>query len=208
MNIYSKLKVIYLLLVCLMYDAFFNVRTNTMLYLTLVLFGRIISTEQRGPNSRNRICFSCCTVPSRFPQSSFVLAGRKETVLKYKLSAIQRVLWDLNIPPAYLGAHYLAYAELLVLEDQSRLTMVTKWLYPEIAAYYHTSWQAVERNIRTVIAICWAQDGGVKLGNLMGCTFVRKPSPTRMIQALACYLLRMPDAFWQYESTTSTSSLS
>lgn len=145
---------------------------------------------------------------SRFPQSSFVLAGRKEPVLEYKLSTIQRVLWDLNIPPAYLGAHYLAYAELLVLEDQNRLTMVTKWLYPEVASHYHTSWQAVERNIRTVIAICWAQDGGEKLANLAGCTFARKPSPTRMIQALACYLMQMPDTFWQCESTTLVSSLS
>ena len=116
--------------------------------------------------------------------------------MKYKLSTIQRVLWDLNIPPSYLGAHYLAYAELLVLEDQNRLTMVTKWLYPEVASRYHTSWQSVERNIRTVIALCWNQDGGVMMGNLMGCTFTRKPSPTRMIQALARYLLQMPDTFW------------
>lgn len=125
-----------------------------------------------------------------------------------KLSTIQRVLWDLNIPPAYLGAHYLAYAELLVLEDQNRLTMVTKWLYPEVAAYYHTSWQAVERNIRTVIAICWAQDGGAKLAKLAGCSFARKPSPTRMIQALACYLMQLPDTFWQHENSPAASSLS
>ena len=137
------------------------------------------------------------TVPSRIGTLSLsALAGRKESILDEKLSTIQRVLWDLNIPPAYLGAHYLAYAELLVLEDQNRLTMVTKWLYPEVASRYHTSWQAVERNIRTVIAICWAEDDGAKMNRLMGCTFSKKPSPTRLIQALAFYLLQKPDTFW------------
>ena len=113
-----------------------------------------------------------------------------------KLFNIQKTLWDLNIPPNYLGAHYLAYAELLVLEDQNRLTMVTKWLYPEVAARYHTSWQAVERDIRTVISICWAQDSGARLNQITGCHVTEKPSPTRLIQLLARYLLAMPEEFW------------
>ena len=113
-----------------------------------------------------------------------------------RLFNIQKALWDLNIPPNYLGAHYLAYAELLVLEDQNRLTMVTKWLYPEVAARYHTSWQAVERNIRTVIAICWEQDAGTRLKQVMGCQFAEKPSPTQLIQLLARYLLTRPEEFW------------
>ena len=113
-----------------------------------------------------------------------------------RLFNIQKILWDLNIPPNYLGAHYLAYAELLVLEDQNRLTMVTKWLYPEVAARYHTSWQAVERNIRTVISICWEQDSGARLNQIIGCHFTGKPSPTRLIQLLARYLLAKPEEFW------------
>ena len=120
-----------------------------------------------------------------------------------RLFLIRKVLWDLNIPPNYLGAHYLAYAELLVLEDQRRLTMVTKWLYPEIAARYHTSWQAVERNIRTVISICWARDAGAQLARRIGCTFSAKPSPTGMIQLLAHHLLEMPQDFWSGEESFS-----
>jgi two-component system response regulator (stage 0 sporulation protein A) len=84
----------------------------------------------------------------------------------------------------------------LVLEDQDRLTMVTKWLYPEIAARYHTSWKAVERSIRTVISICWDQDGGAQMSRLAGHPLPRKPSPTGMIQLLARYLLRQPPEFW------------
>ena len=114
---------------------------------------------------------------------------------------IRKTLWDLNIPPTYLGAHYLAYAELLVLEDQDRLTMVTKWLYPEVASHYHTSWKAVERNIRTVISTCWAQDKGARLSRALGIPFAEKPSPTGIIQLLAYYFLAQPEGFWQTAST-------
>ena len=109
---------------------------------------------------------------------------------------IRNALWDLNIPPTYLGSHYLAYAELLVLEDQNRLTMVTKWLYPEIADHYHTSWKAVERNIRTVIEFSWAQDGGAAMCAGLGVPLRDKPTPTGLIQLLARYLLRQPEEFW------------
>lgn len=109
---------------------------------------------------------------------------------------IRSALWELNIPPTYLGTHYLTYAELLVLEDQNRLTMVTKWLYPEVAAHYNTSWKAVERNIRTVIEISWAQDGGEALRKGLGVPLAEKPSPTGLIQMLARYFLRQPESFW------------
>lgn len=114
-----------------------------------------------------------------------------------RLFVIRRALWDLNIPPSYLGAHYLAYAELLVLEDQDRLTMVTKWLYPEVATYYHTSWKAVERDIRTAISVCWVRDGGAQLRQMTGQKLRRKPSPTGMIQILARYFLKQPEEFWR-----------
>lgn len=110
-----------------------------------------------------------------------------------KNNPIQKILWELNkeldLPASYLGTHYLVYASVLVAEDQQRLTMVTKWLYPEVAARYRTSWQAVERNIRTVIALCWARDAGEQLGQAIGCTFSAKPSPSGLIQQVARYLM-------------------
>lgn len=114
-----------------------------------------------------------------------------------RLFVIRKALWDFNIPPTYLGTHYLAYAELLVLEDQNRLTMVTKWLYPEIAAYYHTSWKSVERNIRTVISICWERGACTRLEQNTGIILLSKPSPTGIIQLLAHYFLEQPKEFWK-----------
>lgn len=119
--------------------------------------------------------------------------------MEKRLFVIRKVLWDMHIPPSYLGAHYLAYAELLVLEDQNRLTMVTKWLYPEIAAYYQTSWKAVERDIRTAIAVCWEQDGGAQFRRMTGQKLCQKPSPTGMIETLARHFLKQSEEFWQEE---------
>ena len=124
-----------------------------------------------------------------------------------RLTVIRKVLWDMNIPPTYLGAHYLAYAELLVLEDQNRLTMVTKWLYPEIASHYQTSWKSVERNIRPVISICWNQDRGGQMARPLGLFLSEKPSPTGLIQLLAHHLLTQPEEFWRDPSMPTQLSL-
>lgn len=40
------------------------------------------------------------------------------------------------------------YAVRLAVESQQRLTLVTKWLYPNVAKYYSSTPGAVERNIR------------------------------------------------------------
>lgn len=123
--------------------------------------------------------------------------------MEKNLLTIRKTLWDLNIPPTYLGAHYLAYAELLILQDQNRLTMVTKWLYPEVARRYRTSWKAVERNIRTVIALCWAQGNGELLHCATGAHLEQRPSPTEFLQVLAHHFLSQPPEFWDDPSTFS-----
>lgn len=114
-----------------------------------------------------------------------------------RLSIVQQVLWDLDMPPSYLGAHYLACAAVLAMEDWSRLTMVTKWLYPEVAERYHTTWKAVERDIRTAIRVCWARGGAAGLEKLCGRPLCAQPSPTGMIQLLCRYLLDQPEEFWR-----------
>lgn len=55
----------------------------------------------------------------------------------------------------YLGFHHVLYAAYLCAREPERLRLVTKWLYPNVAVQYNTNWQAVERNIRTVIATAW-----------------------------------------------------
>ena len=66
------------------------------------------------------------------------------------------MLCRLGATANYRGFSYTAYAVLLCVQQQDRLLLVTKWLYPDVAKRYGTNWKAVERNIRTVIIVpCW-----------------------------------------------------
>ncbi len=70
-------------------------------------------------------------------------------------SAICDLLYQLGISANYKGFLHTAYAVSLCVEQQDRLLLVTKWLYPDVARKYGTNWKAVERNIRTVSTIAW-----------------------------------------------------
>lgn len=65
------------------------------------------------------------------------------------------LLYQLGISANYKGFLHTAYAVSLCVEQQDRLLLVTKWLYPDVARKYGTNWKAVERNIRTVSTIAW-----------------------------------------------------
>ena len=68
------------------------------------------------------------------------------------------MLCRLGATANYRGFSYTAYAVLLCVQQQDRLLLVTKWLYPDVAKRYGTNWKAVERNIRTVITVVWEQN--------------------------------------------------
>ena len=48
-----------------------------------------------------------------------------------------------------------AYALWLIRREPERLSLVTKWLYPDVAKQFGTNWKAVERNIRSMVEIVW-----------------------------------------------------
>ena len=95
---------------------------------------------------------------------------------------------QLGITANYAGFHYVSHAVLLITEDTSRLLWVTKRLYPEVAKKYHTSWQRVERDIRTVIAIAW-ETNRLLLEALAGRHLDRRPQPSQFLAALATAVL-------------------
>ena len=41
------------------------------------------------------------------------------------------------------------------MEQEERLLLVTKHVYPDVAKAFGTNWKAVERNIRTISGIAW-----------------------------------------------------
>lgn len=102
------------------------------------------------------------------------------------------LLHGLGITANYGGYYYTAYAVLLAQQQPDRLLLVTKWLYPDIARQYKTTWQCVERNIRTVISLAW-QRNQTLLEDLMGRPLVKRPNVGQFIAMLA-YRLSDPRA--------------
>ena len=103
------------------------------------------------------------------------------------MTTIYTILRYLSITKTYLGCHQAAYAVKLALEDEDRLSAVTKEIYMETASYFGCSWGAVERNIRTVVVRAW-RNCPDRLQELAGYPLDGMPTAGEFIEILVCYL--------------------
>lgn len=94
------------------------------------------------------------------------------------------MLCRLGATANYRGFSYTAYAVLLCVQQQDRLLLVTKWLYPDVAKRYGTNWKAVERNIRTVIAVVWEQNRAM-LEGLARRPLLQRPCAAQFLSILS-----------------------
>ena len=97
------------------------------------------------------------------------------------------LLHELGITATYSGFYHTAYGVKLAQQQPDRLLLVTKWLYPDIARQYETTWQCVERNIRTVISLAWQRNPAL-LEMLAGYPLTKKPSVGQFIAILSYHL--------------------
>lgn len=74
--------------------------------------------------------------------------------MSYK-RAITGILDSLGANKSYTGYDYVVYGLLLMLEEKESVTCITKSLYIDIAKQYNTTWNCVEKNIRTVVKSVW-----------------------------------------------------
>ena len=75
--------------------------------------------------------------------------------LSTELMQARRLMSRLGITANYTGYHHAAHAVMLSAQEPERLLLITKWIYPDVAKHYHTTWRGVERNIRTVCHLAW-----------------------------------------------------
>ncbi len=104
-----------------------------------------------------------------------------------RLEATYRLLNSLGITANYAGFPYTACAVQLCLAQPERLRMVTKWVYPEVARRYRTSWKAVERNIRVASGMAWSRNRPL-LEALAGRKLPEKPRAAQLLAILSCRL--------------------
>ena len=72
-----------------------------------------------------------------------------------ELMQIRHLMHRLGITANYTGYFHAAYAIMLSAQQPERLLLITKWIYPDVAKHYNTTWRSVERNIRTICKLAW-----------------------------------------------------
>ena len=84
-----------------------------------------------------------------------------------------------------LGYDYIVYGLLLINEDQTRVSNITKALYIDFAAHYETSWSCVEKNIRNTVNAIWTSENKTILEMIFNRTYMdRKPTNKEFFEYL------------------------
>lgn len=104
------------------------------------------------------------------------------------MDEIYQLLRALGIKRTYMGYYHLATAIRLVLEDESRLLYIHKWLYTDVSHIHKTTPSCIERNIRTVNHYCWRKGNRALLVQIAGGSLKEKPSNAEFIDILSSYL--------------------
>lgn len=104
-----------------------------------------------------------------------------------------RLLCSLGVTENYKGFLYTAYAASLCTLEQERLLLVTKHLYPDVARYFGTTWQSIERNVRTIINVA-CKHNYPYLVYLSQNTLEGKPSCAQFLSILSRCLRSPADA--------------
>lgn len=100
---------------------------------------------------------------------------------------LSQLIHRLGINATYRGYHYLYKAVLLALSDEDYLLSITKKMYLDIAAYYGIPVSNVERNLRTVITICWERGNREFLTEIASYPLTFRPSAGEFIDILVAY---------------------
>lgn len=107
------------------------------------------------------------------------------------ISEIYALLYQLGITANCTGFFHTSYAVYLAAQQPDRLLLVTKWLYPEVAKHYATTWKCVERNIRTAIRVVWATNPKL-LEALARHPLPQKPKTSKFLSILAMHFSLEP----------------
>ena len=102
------------------------------------------------------------------------------------ISEIYTLLYQLGLTANYTGFFHTSYAVYLATRQPNRLLLATKWLYPEVAKHYATTWKCVERNIRTAVHVVWNTNPEL-LKALARHPLPQKPKASKFLSILALH---------------------
>jgi hypothetical protein len=102
----------------------------------------------------------------------------------------EQLLRSLGATGNLKGFHYAVYMIQQVEQDPSTAMLITKRLYLETAKHFGVSAGSVERNLRTVIRVCWTQPDRELLEQLAGRHLYDEPTNSEFLDMVAAFLRR------------------
>ena len=103
---------------------------------------------------------------------------------------VQKIVRQFRVTSRYKGYLLIIDATFLYLEKD--FIQITKDIYPVLAQKYHMSTTSIERNIRTIIEICWRNDRRA-VQNLFGYELTKCPTNSEFIEAIAYFIANKKD---------------
>ena len=101
---------------------------------------------------------------------------------------IEKLIRTLGIGATYRGYFYISYGIRLCLQDENYLLSVSKLLYPQIARTFQTTSCSVERDIRTIVKVCWDRGNQAHLKSLAMYPLDSRPTVGEFLDIMVAYL--------------------
>ena len=105
-----------------------------------------------------------------------------------EIRTIERLIRTLGIGSTYRGYRYLCYGISLCLADEEYLLSISKLLYPMI-----TTLSSVERDIRTVVQVCWDRGNKALLQDISLHPLYNKPTAGEFLDIIVAYIQHTSD---------------
>ena len=106
------------------------------------------------------------------------------------MNTLESLPFSLGIRTNYKGYYYLVDALTLIMEDENRLLSIGTELFPAIALKYQTDVRCIERNIRTVIKVCWESTACQRLKSISPYPLESPPTVGEFLDILFWHLVR------------------
>lgn len=108
---------------------------------------------------------------------------------------IIRTLNLLGANRASLGYDYIIYGMKLILKDNKKFIDGMTSLYIDIAKYYNTSWNCVEKNIRHLVKSIWIPDNNEIIQSMFGkSTDTKRPTNKEFFAYMYDYISQYDDS--------------
>ncbi|MDO5415381.1 MAG: sporulation initiation factor Spo0A C-terminal domain-containing protein [Bacillota bacterium] len=110
-----------------------------------------------------------------------------KNILDHQKHIIAQTLCRLGITANYAGFQYTIDAVTIAAEDIGKLQLVTKQIYPDIAAKYNTSPDQVRRNIDKACGLAWERNPK-QLSELAMYELKKKPGTSEFLAIVTVWL--------------------